>query len=83
MVRWTTKIILTNESVQGGLENTREELGRVNFDVVYKGSWRMTEMVIMELLVAILTAETLHEFEAEVNMMKAYPHPNIEAFYGN
>jgi len=59
-----------------------KELGRGGFGVVYKGSWRMTDVAVKELLLTQLTDATLHEFEAEANTMKALRHPNIVAFYG-
>ena len=64
------------------LQISQKELGRGGFGVVFKGTWLMTEVAVKEFLLSGLTDETLREFEAEANTMRALRHPNIVAFYG-
>ena len=58
-----------------------EKLGEGGFGVVYKGTWRVTDVAIKELL-PNLTEEAIEEFEAEAQTMKRLRSPNIVQFFG-
>ncbi len=59
-----------------------QKLGEGSYGVVYRGTWRETEVAIKQVKCDSLDGEVIAEFEAETEIMLALRHPNIVLLLG-
>jgi len=59
-----------------------KELGRGGFGVVYRGTYRHSDVAIKQLLMENISAAAAQEFESEAVVMAQLRSPNIVQFYG-
>eukprot|EP00727_Mastigamoeba_balamuthi_P011180 m51a1_g6685 putative serine threonine kinase (1863) ;mRNA; f:9-31210 len=57
-----------------------EVIGQGSFGVVYKATWRNTEVAAKVFSIEALLASDIAQFEKEVDVMRALRHPNILLF---
>eukprot|EP00727_Mastigamoeba_balamuthi_P005748 m51a1_g1793 putative serine threonine protein (2661) ;mRNA; f:394684-406126 len=57
-----------------------DTIGQGSFGVVYRATWRNTEVAAKVFGVQSVTAEEIEQFEKEVDVMRALRHPNILLF---
>eukprot|EP00727_Mastigamoeba_balamuthi_P005677 m51a1_g1729 putative serine threonine kinase (1689) ;mRNA; f:135134-146420 len=57
-----------------------DTIGQGSFGIVYKATWRNTEVAAKVFSVESVTAEEIEQFEKEVDVMRALRHPNILLF---
>ncbi len=59
-----------------------QKLGEGSFGIVYRGTWRDTDVAIKQVKVEALDGEALSEFQSETKIMQSLRHPNVVLFLG-
>ena len=58
------------------------KISQGGFSIVYRGEFRSTTVAIKKIFNPVITAELLEDFNNEIRILNAYPHPNLILLMG-